>query len=50
VFLFFNLGLVDPLDRINPPGTPELKKAISKLNKHIADNTQDAEPYVESHK
>ena len=50
VFLFFNLGLVDPLDRINPPGTPEVKKVIAKINKHITGDTQDAEPYVESHK
>jgi hypothetical protein len=50
VFLFFNLGLVDPLDRINPPGTPELKKAIAKINKHIADNTHDEEAEPESHK
>lgn len=50
VFLFFNLGLVDPLDRINPPGTPELKKAIEKLNKHISGNKQEVEPYAETHK
>lgn len=50
VFLFFNLGLIDPLDRINPPDTPELKKAIAKLNKHITGNTQEAEPYAQSHK
>jgi hypothetical protein len=50
VFLFFNLGLVDPLDRINPPGTPELKKAIAKLNQHISGNSADEEGEPESHK
>ena len=50
VFLFFNLGLVDPLDRINPPDTSAIKQTIVKLNKHIAGNTQDVEPYAESHK
>jgi hypothetical protein len=46
VFLFFNLGLVDPIDRINPPGTPELKKAIANINKHISGNalTEDPQP------
>ena len=50
VFLFFNLGLVDPLDRINPPGTPELKKAIAKINKHISGNSTDEEAQPETHK
>lgn len=50
VFLFFNLGLVDPLDRINPPGTPELKKAIAKINKHISGNSTDEEAKQETHK
>jgi len=50
VFLFFNLGLVDPLDRINPPDTPAIKQAISKINKHITGNEQEVEPHVESHK
>ena len=47
VFLFFNLGLVDPLDRINPPGTPEIKKAIATINKHITGDTQEVEPHVQ---
>lgn len=50
VFLFFNLGLVDPLDRINPPDTPDLKKTIAKINKHISGNMQDQEVQPESHK
>jgi hypothetical protein len=41
VFLFFNLGLVDPLDRINPPDAPELKKAIAKINQHISGSSTD---------
>jgi hypothetical protein len=50
VFLFFNLGLVDPLDRINPPDAPELKKAIAKINKHISGNSADDEALPETHK
>ena len=51
VFLFFNLGLVDPLDRITPPDTSAIKQTIAKLNKHISDNTHDDEEAEhESHK
>ena len=50
VFLFFNLGLVDPLDRINPPDTPELKKAIAKINKHITGKSTDEKAQTETHK
>jgi len=47
VFLFFNLGLIDPLDRINPPSTPEIKKAIATINKHITGDTPEVEPHVQ---
>jgi hypothetical protein len=50
VFLFFNLGIVDPLDRINPPDTTEIKKTIAKINKHISGNSADEEGEPESHK
>ena len=50
VFLFFNLGLVDPLDRINPPDTSAIKQTIVKLNKHISGNSADEEGEPESHK
>ena len=50
VFLFFNLGLVDPLDRINPPDTSAIKQTIAKLNKHISGNSADEEAEQESHK
>lgn len=50
VFLFFNLGLVDPLDRINPPDTSAIKQTIAKINKHISANTPDEEALPETHK
>lgn len=50
VFLFFNLGLVDPLDRINPPDTSAIKQTIAKINKHISGNKADDEAEQESHK
>ena len=50
VFLFFNLGLVDPLDRINPPDTSAIKQTIAKLNKHISGTSADEEGEPESHK
>ena len=50
VFLFFNLGIVDPLDRINPPDTAEVKKTIAKINKHISGNSTDDEGEPETHK
>ena len=50
VFLFFNLGLVDPLDRINPPDTSAIKQTIAKINKHISGNSADEEALPESHK
>ena len=50
VFLFFNLGLVDPLDRINPPDTSAIKQTIAKINKHITGNSTDEEVKPESHK
>ena len=50
VFLFFNLGLVDPLDRINPPDTSAIKQTIAKINKHISGNKADDEEEQESHK
>ena len=50
VFLFFNLGLVDPLDRINPPDTSAIKQPISKINKHISGNSTDEKAEPETHK
>lgn len=50
VFLFFNLGLVDPLDRINPPDTSAIKQTISKINKHISGNSTDEKAEPETHK
>ena len=50
VFLFFNLGLVDPLDRINPPDTTEIKKTIAKINKHISGNSTDEKGEHETQK
>ncbi len=50
VFLFFNLGLVDPLDRINPPDTSAIKQTIAKINQHISGNSADDEGEPESHK
>jgi hypothetical protein len=46
------LGLVDPLDRINPPDTSAIKQTIAKINKHIAgnkDDDNDKDP-METHK
>jgi hypothetical protein len=50
VFLFFNLGLVDPLDRIKPPDTAEIKTTIAKINKHISGNSTDEKAEPETHK
>ncbi len=50
VFLFFNLGIVDPLDRINPPDTTEIKKTIAKINKHISGNSTDKKGEHETQK
>jgi len=50
VFLFFNLGLVDPLDRINPPDTSAIKQTIAKINKHISGNSTDEKAEPETHK
>jgi hypothetical protein len=44
------LGLVDPLDRINPPDTSAIKQTIAKINKHISANTPDEEALPETHK
>jgi hypothetical protein len=44
------LGLVDPLDRINPPDTSAIKQTIAKINKHISGNKADDEEEQESHK